>query len=284
MRGIIYMLFAGLMFALMGLSVKNLSHLPSIEIVFFRSVISLVFTLFILIKRGDNIWGNQRKLLFARGILGTGGLILLFKAIQLLPLGLAITLNYLSPFFTILGTRIFLKEKVRWVQWLLLLLSFIGVFIINARTDYFDFWSLLIGICSAAFAGAAYTTVRMLKNENPLVVVLYFPLIATPVSLILAFSSWQNPIGIDWLDLLAVGTCAQIAQVFMTKAYKMTQANLVATASYSTVIFSILLDITILGKIYDNAVWPGLILIAAGILINSLVFGRKSPKGSNAKN
>ena len=64
------LVFASLFFSLMTVCVKKIDErIPIYELVFFRSLISLLITSLILKKKDINPWGNNRKLLFLRGIL-----------------------------------------------------------------------------------------------------------------------------------------------------------------------------------------------------------------------
>ena len=45
--------------------------------------------------------------------------------------------------------------------------------------------------------------------------VMYFPLVATPVMIVFSLFNWTTPVGIEWLLLIAVGILTQFAQVYM---------------------------------------------------------------------
>ncbi|HAD96065.1 MAG TPA: EamA family transporter, partial [Cryomorphaceae bacterium] len=94
------MLISVLGFAFMNLTVKFLHRLPATELVLFRSLVSLVLCLYFLRKKRIKPWGNSRKYLVLRGIFGVTALSLFFYTLQKLPLGSAITIQYLSPIFT----------------------------------------------------------------------------------------------------------------------------------------------------------------------------------------
>jgi EamA domain-containing membrane protein RarD len=107
------MLLASVFFALMNVSVKFIPHIPAIEIVWFRSVFSAVFTVLVLRQKGIPLFGTHKLSLVARGIVGSISLILFFFTLQRIPLATAVTLQYLSPIFTTILGIFILKEKVR---------------------------------------------------------------------------------------------------------------------------------------------------------------------------
>lgn len=111
------MLLSTFLFACMNVLVKMVSHIPAVEVVFFRSVISLLMSYVILKAQGISVWGNNKPLLIARGASGAVGLILYFMLIQQIPLATAVTLQFLAPIVTALLGVLLLSEKVKGWQW-----------------------------------------------------------------------------------------------------------------------------------------------------------------------
>ena len=69
-RGIQYMLVATVCFAVMNVFVKLVKHIPPVEIVFFRSLVSFFMSFIMLKAQNVNIWGNRKTILIARGLVG----------------------------------------------------------------------------------------------------------------------------------------------------------------------------------------------------------------------
>ena len=112
-KGAQYMIISSFAFSLMHLCVKAMPHIPVFELVFFRSLGSLLITLLYLNKKRIPIFGNNKKVLFARGLFGTIGLCLFFITLQNIPLAGAVTIQYLSPVFTALFAVVILREGVK---------------------------------------------------------------------------------------------------------------------------------------------------------------------------
>ena len=110
-RGIGFMLISTVAFSLMQLCVKFLHHLPTHELILFRSAISLVLSLGYLLPKGINPLGNNRKFLLLRGIFGVTALSLFFVTIQNIPLASAVTIQYLSPIFTAVSPFFYLANE-----------------------------------------------------------------------------------------------------------------------------------------------------------------------------
>jgi len=263
------MLISVLGFSLMNLTVKYLDRLPATELVLFRSIVSIVLSLYFIRRQNLSPWGNQKAYLIGRGLAGVTALSLFFYTLQKLPLGSAITLQYLSPIFTALFGIFILKEKVKWWQWLFFGLSFGGIALIKGFDSQISPLLFVLGISSSIFAGLAYNFIRKVKDtDHPMVVVFYFPLMAIPVMTIISFFNWETPMGWEWALLLLMGILTQIAQVNMTKALQMVEANEITGFKYLGVIFALGFDFFIFGYTYEWPVLIGMVLVVSGVLFN----------------
>ena len=64
------MFFATIFFMVVKIFVKMLPHIPPMEIVFFRCIISFFITFYLLKNQGHDILGKNKTLLMLRGIFG----------------------------------------------------------------------------------------------------------------------------------------------------------------------------------------------------------------------
>lgn len=270
------MLLAVLLFAGVNVLVKYLRHIPAVEIVFFRALFTLVVSYLTLRRQRVPVWGNNRKVLFLRGFFGTIALIMLFTTFQQMRLATATTIHYLSPIFTMLIASFVLGERLKALQVVFFVVSFIGVLIIRGFDEQIDPFYLGIGVVSAFFAGSAYNCIRYLKtSEHPLVIVMYFPLVAMPVAGTLSYFNWVMPHGWDWFWLLAVGLFTQGAQVLMTKAYQHSAAANVAGVSYSGILYALGFGLLLFDEVYTLSSYIGMSIVMLGVVLNVVFFGRK---------
>jgi drug/metabolite transporter (DMT)-like permease len=268
-KGVFYMLGSTLAFALMQICVKYLPHIPAHELILFRSIVSIVLSVAMLQKLGVPLLGNNKKVLLMRGIFGTTALLLFFYTLQNIPLASAVTLQYLSPIFTALFAAIFLKEKMQIKQWLYFGVSFAGVALIKGFDERISVIFMLTGICSAMFSGMAYTCIRQLKDtEHPVVVVLYFPLVAIPIMSVLSYLNWVTPQGTDWLYLLLMGLFTQIAQILMTKGIQSGVANKMISLKYVGTIYALAIGYLLFGESYGIMSLLGIAMVIAGVILN----------------
>ena len=279
-KGAQYMIISSFAFSLMHLCVKAMPHIPVFELVFFRSLGSLLITFFYLNKNRTPIFGNNKKVLFARGLFGTIGLSLFFITLQNIPLAGAVIIQYLSPVFTTLFAVIILREHVKKTQWIFFVLAFTGVCLLKGFdvSGQISYYFVLIGIASACFSGLAYNCIRYLRTTEPtLVVVFYFPLVATPIMGVLSFFNWVKPQGLDWVYILALGVVTQVAQVFMTKGIQSDSAGNIMTYKYVGVLFAFIYGYFIFKETYSLLSVIGIFLLLSGVILNA-VFKNKQVK------
>jgi drug/metabolite transporter (DMT)-like permease len=276
-RGVLYMLFASLMFAVMGAFAKLASeHMPSVEVVFFRNVFGVALIGYAVVKSPMSQRGGRPLLLFFRGFIGFAALLAFFYNIAHIPLGDAMTFSKTSPIFTAVFAWLFLKEKLNATAWTAIFVGFVGIVLITKPTGLLLSKTDWLGIFSGVGAALAYTSVRELKQYyDTRAIVLSFMTVGTVGPLLLMLATPYLPEGhLDfmtgdfvwprggvWFDVAAMGVFATLAQVYMTKAYGETKAGIVGAVSYANIVFSIGIGLLLGDAMPDLLTSFGIILI-----------------------
>ena len=264
-QGILCIICSGFFFALMTFFVRLSGDLPTFQKAFFRNIIALFISTIILLRSKDGFKINKTsyKDLFLRSIFGTLGLLCNFYAIDRLAIADANILNKLSPFFSIIMSYFILKEKANTFEWGCVFVAFIGALFVVKPSMNMQFIHALIGVFGGLFAGVAYTYVRRLgiKGERGPVIVFGFSLISSIVCLPLMIASYHEMKIIQLAYLLLAGTCAAIAQLFITKAYTYAPAKEISVFDYTQVLFAALLGFLFLHQIPDIYSFLGYIII-----------------------
>ncbi len=272
-KGITLMILSSLFFALMAAAVKLSGDLPTMEKVFFRNIVGLAFTSYLIFKSKKSFVGTNKRYLFYRSLFGLLGVFLYFFAIDRLPLADAVVLNQMNPFFVLLLAAFFLKEKIRKLQFSAILLALMGVVFIVKPQFNLTVVPALVGLSSAFFAAAAYTIIRHLRlTDDPLIIVFYFTGLST-ISAIPFFGQFTMPSVNQFLTLLAVGIFATIAQFLMTYAYRYAEAGDLSIYSYGNTLFSIFIGIVIWREVPDIFSLMGILLILMGAYVNYRSYG-----------
>lgn len=268
--GIRYILLAGLFFGMINVLVKYYSHIPAIEVVFFRSLVSLLISYFIVKKNKEKVFNDYSSLLFLRGLFGAIALILYFTTIQNIPLGSAVTLLYLAPIFTVILAGFIVKEKANLMQWPFFIISFSGAMIIKSFDPRVEIKYFFMGVTAAFFAGLAYNMIRLLKEKvSANLVILYFPLVTIPLCIPFLIKQWITPSFKDTVGLILLGLITQVAQIYMTKAYQHSKASEISHFNYLTTIYALIAGFLFFNEQIKISSVMGISLIVFGVYFST---------------
>ncbi len=277
--GIAWMLLATVLYTSANLCVKALGHLPTEELVFLRSVVSLVLAGGWLLAKGKPLLGYNRRWLLVRGVFGTIGLAAFFHTIRHIPLASATVIQYLSPIFTVLLARRYDgQQAMRPVQWGLFGLAFVGVLMVKGFDARVSWFYLALGVVSAAAAGVAYlATMKCRDTDHPVGVVIWFHLVAVPVSGSLTAFTWVPPVGWEWGMALAVGLLSIVAQIAMTFALHQGQASTIMPFKYVGAVLAFLSGLFLFDERLNGYALAGIGLVIVAVTLNTLLKRRPSP-------
>lgn len=256
----------------MNVCVKKVAHLPVYEVILARSVISLLACLIPLWRRGIHPLGRQRRYLWMRGAAGFLSLSLYFFTLQRIPLASAVTLQYLAPVFTALLSWRLLGEHISFSRWASFVISLMGVAVATNFDPHTPPLFALLGLFSALLAAVAYYSISRAKHsEHPLVIVLYFPLVAIPVTSLMCLWHFEWPSATDFFWLLLTGLFTQAAQVLMTLGYMTENIGKAAGLKYSGVLFALFWGWVIFQDSYTPGQIAGILLVVLGT-VGHIVF------------
>ena len=272
------MLISALAFALMAALVKEAGQLgiPLLQIIFVRALISVALSLIDIARAGVHPLGHRRVLLFARGLSGFFALTGVFYALIHLTMAQATVLQYLHPVFTALLAFLFLAERPTTATLACIALSLLGLtcivspYWVTSDATPAPLWPVIAGLGGAFGSGVAYTLVRKLvTTEHPSVIVLYFPLVCVPGTLLLGSADFVWPTAAGWWVLLGVGCFTQLGQLALTKAMQQDAASRVTSLSYVQIIFAATLGWLAFGEIPTQATLLGGGLILLGAIVSA---------------
>lgn len=265
-KGIFYIILSAFCFSLMDMFVRMSGDLPSIQKSFFRNIVAAVFGCILVLKEKDSFqWKKgSGKYLILRSLFGTLGILCNFYAIDHLALADASMLNKMSPFFVVIFSFLFLKEKVTAAQILLVMGAFGGsLFVVKPTVSNLDLIPSLIGLLGGLGAGAAYTMVRKLGTigvKGPFIV-FFFSTFSCVVTLPWLIFDYHTMTLAQTVILLMAGLCAAGGQFAITAAYCYAPASEISIYDYTKVIFSMILGFVVFQQIPDFYSWVGYIII-----------------------
>ena len=271
------MLLSTTAFAFMNALVKFLIHFPTFELVFFRSLGTLILTYFLMQSRGVSLRPNRPFLLLLRGFVGVTSMSLFFLGIHYIPIGSAVTVRYIAPLFGGVLAVIFLKEKIYPLQWVFYLFAFAGVVLIKGFDTSISLFGVAIVVGAAFFSAIVYIIISKIGHQDhPLRVVFFFMGIATMVGGIGSAQNFLLPNTLDLTLLLLLGVFGFFGQYFMTKAFQQGEASKVAPFKYVEVIFTLSFGVYLFDEVYTFQSLLGIAMVISGLTASVLYKERKN--------
>ena len=271
------LVFASFFFSLMTVCVKNINQrIPIYELVFFRSLLSLMITLSIIKMKNINPWGNNKLLLILRGLLGTSALVCIFYAIRNMPLSISTIIQYTYPIFISLFACIFINEKITKNIVFALIIGWLGILLILNTTQLsninveIDRLSIFIAFLGAIFTALAYVTVKKLSfTEDVYVIIEYFPLVSFIILLPIVFNNWITPNVYELLWIIGIGLFTQLGQTFLTIGLKNLPASEASSINYLQVIFASIWGVLFFSEIININFIVGSLMVLLGTIIST---------------
>jgi S-adenosylmethionine uptake transporter len=270
------MLIASLLFALMSVCVKLASPLyTTSEIIFFRGLLGILFITGARYTHAISLKTPYWKEHGWRSLAGVCSLWLWFYSFDQLPLATAVTLNYTAPIW--IATILYLttwwrkQQHPNWSLTLCIIASFIGVTILLRPSMHQQQWlGGIVALTSGFFAALAYLQVKKLSlmGEPDHRIVFYFSvgglivgflgaIIETGHTHFLFHSHTSKGLAL----LLGIGVFATLAQMTLTRAYRLGNTLVASNLQYSGIIFASSFGALIWDDTIDPLGWLGIIII-----------------------
>ena len=271
------LVFASFFFSLMTLCVKNIDkRIPIYELVFFRSLFSLIITLFIINHKNINPWGKNKPLLILRGVLGTLALVCIFYAIRNMPLSISTVIQYTYPIFISIFASIFINEKITKNLVFATILGWFGILVILNPTQlsninvYIENVSISIAFIGSICTALAYVTVKKLSfTEDIYVIIEYFPLVSVITLLPIVLINWITPNLNELVWIIGIGLFTQLGQTFLTIGLKNIPASEASTINYLQVLFGSIWGILFFSEVININFLIGASLVLLGSIISA---------------
>ena len=271
------LVLASFFFSLMTLCVKNIDkRIPIYELVFFRSLLSLIITLFIINLKKINPLGKNRPLLILRGVLGTLALVCIFYAIRNMPLSISTVIQYTYPILISIFAGLFINEKITRNLLFALVSGWIGILVILNPTQLsninvnIESLSILIAFIGSICTALAYVTVKKLSyTEDVYVIIEYFPLVSCITLMPFVLINWVTPNGNELLWIIGIGLFTQLGQTFLTIGLKNLPASEASIINYLQVVFGSMWGILFFREIINVNFLLGASLVLLGTIIST---------------
>jgi drug/metabolite transporter (DMT)-like permease len=288
--GVGFLVLAIFTFSLQDIAIKFMgSSYPVLEIVIFRNMVALPFTLLFFYVEGGRGLPKTKKL----GLESWRGLFLFLSyttyimGLAALPLAEISAIRNSAPLLVTLFSVLWLGERVSVRHWVALMIGFIGVLLIVRPGSNFNLGSIFILLATLFYVFSVMLT-RQLRSSDSSATMAYFSsvvymivsLLLIPLSLWVGevpnahpsiaflFRSWTTPSLLDFIIMCGLGVVWAGGMFFMARAYSMTLASIVAPFEYIALPISVMWGLLIWQEVPSLMTWIGALLtVLSGLYI-----------------
>jgi drug/metabolite transporter (DMT)-like permease len=282
-RGIAFLILAMFIISLQNIAVKWIGgNYPVMEIVIFRSLVALPFT--ILLYRYEGKRGlpttQQRKFEYTRGLFLFLSYTSYMMGLAALPLADVVSIRNSAPLMITFLSVTLLSEKVGPRRWLALVVGFVGVlFIVRPGSAAFNMGSVFILISVLFYALTVMVTRKLQTTDSSATMAYYGTLVYLMAAFILAplvilvgeipgahpsiaflFRAWAMPTLLDLFIISGLGLVWAGWMYFMARAYSLAQASVAAPFEYVALPINVMWGFLIWHEIPTWMTWAGAFL------------------------
>lgn len=260
--------------------VASFSSLPSMHLVFTRTVIGSIVLLIVcaLHKYKFKCLKNRKEAicLFLSGFSLGAGWIFLYQAYAIIGVSISTLLYYLGPMIALVLSPIIFKEKLTKAQVLGIIISFLGAVLLNGKIagDPTKIHGIILGILS----GVSYALMLIFnKNvktasgmENTTIQIVASFILIT-IFLLFNGGIHIHIEGKEWFPVLWIGlinTC--LACYFYYKTIPRLPISTIAIFSYLDPVSAVILSAVILGETLSIIQIIGVVLVIGGAAFSQL--------------
>ncbi|MBI1778753.1 MAG: DMT family transporter [Proteobacteria bacterium] len=271
-RGIAVMVIGVGLFSIMDSLVKYLGGIyHPLEVVFFRGWVAFVPIVAVIMARGGFATIRTRKpgSHALRCVIGLGSTLLFFIALAGMPLADAIAISFAGPLFVTALSQPLLGEAVGRHRWGAVIVGFLGVILIlRPGTNVIEPMAAVALAATVCYALSTIAIRRLSVSESDSAMVFYYNSAVTLAATITLPFVWSPPSAWDLALLSCVGLLGGISGFFVTRAYRLAPAALVAPFEYTAMLWAL-----VIGQLaFDET--PGLgvltgsaVVVASGLYI-----------------
>jgi len=265
-------ILAAVLYTTMGALVKSMAgQFDSSQLGFFRALFgwAAVWPFVLRSGVGGLLTGRWHLHLF-RGTLGGLGMLCGFYAWTHLLFADAVAISYARTLFIIPLAVLFLGERVQVRRWAATLFGFAGVLVVVRPLGGIEFGTA-VAVAGAVFAAGATVSMKSLSgSERPEIMLFYFGLVTTLVTLGPALAAWREPSLPQLALLMLVGATGQAAQYCLIQGLTAGEATAVAPFDYLRLLLAGILGVVLFDEVPTAWTWVGAAMIVGATLYIAL--------------
>lgn len=282
LHGILFLIAATACFAALDATVKVLSATLSVLVaVWFRYLFHAVaMTVVILPTRGPGSLRTQHPGLQAlRGTLLLITSTLSFISVIYMPLAEFTAIVMITPLMVTLLAAVFLKERVRALQWVLVVSGFCGALMVVRPGHLLHGWALLLPLALVlSYACFQILTSRLARTEAAMTMHFYTGWVGTLLMSLLVPWIWQ-PIhdAMTWAQLCLAGLMGTVGHFLLILAFGRAPTATLAPYLYAQIGFAMLAGWLVFNHVPGWLEFAGIALIVLCGITTAWLSAQKIP-------
>ena len=263
-----------LFFSVMELTAKELGQsFNPFQIVFARYLSQLIILILIFNKRSILHLKSQYPLLqILRGTLLLVTTCFMFSGLAYLPFAENIAIYMIGPVITTILAFFILKEKISFLQIIVVIVGLIGAIIIaDPNSQSFNLAIIFPFLAALCFAFFTISTKFLNSSDSNQTTLLFTAITGTFLSAPFIIIFWKWPSLNETILMFCLGLLATIGHFFFIEALKVINASFAAPFVYLTVMLAAFWGYIIYNEVPNqNTIIGAFLIIIAGIIITQL--------------
>lgn len=271
LRGILWVVFGTLAFALNDLLVKTLGKtMTPFQLAFFRYAIGFAIMSPVFFRMGiSGLRTSRPGIHIGRLVIACVAQVGVYTSVVYLPLADATALSFSRILFTTVVAVIVLHEVVDRRRWTATLAGFVGV-VVMARPGGAIDPVVFIAIGAACTFATANVMIRMMSTtEPPNRILFYYQAGGLLIFAGPAIWFWQTPASpLAWIMSAGIGLLTALGMIGFIRGFAVGEASVIGPTEYIRLIFATIFGLFLFGEVPD--VWTvagALIIVGSTSLI-----------------
>jgi drug/metabolite transporter (DMT)-like permease len=258
-------------FSLLDTTAKYLNlYMATLQVVWARYTGAFVFALIV-----SNPWtrpGLMRTgrpvLQIARSFLLLASTLCNFAALRFLPLDEAIAIAFSTPFFVAALSGPVLGERVRWQEWAVICVGFLGVLLVIRPGPGAFQPAALLSLTAALLYGVYSISTRILARSDSNETTLFYSNVVGASALLPVLPQvWTTPSDpLVIVLMVASGALGSLGHYFLIGAHRLAPASVLSPFIYTQIVLAIVLGYVVFGDVPHRWTLAGsAIVVASGL-------------------
>ncbi|MTI16889.1 DMT family transporter [Rhodobacteraceae bacterium RKSG542] len=247
-------------------------YVPAFQVAFFRYAVQFIaaFVFFKVWQKPQLLYTKRPVAQLFRSILLLCGTTFNFIAVRHLQLAETGTIMFASPFVIAALSGPILGEWAGPRRWAAIVVGFIGILIVVQPGSGAMHWAAIFSVLSMLSSAGYFLMTRILapteSNQGMLVI---SALVGTVALIPPAYTNWVAPDCFEaWAALFMAGVFAFVGHWFLTEAYKLASASVLAPFIYQQIIWMVLFGFMFFGDIPTiTTVIGSVIIVGSGLYL-----------------